>query len=75
MPAIDHRPPSRRAIVVAAELARNGRGEAAAVIRDLIELTQAYQALCNAYRTGGRRVPEKALDAIRNLKWRIEEGK
>ena len=67
----DQRPPPRPASEIAAELAFDGHCEAAAVIRDLVKLCRAHQSLTTAYRLGTR-TPDKALETIRTLKWRLD---
>lgn len=66
----DQRPPSRKAIEVAADCALRGEAEAAAVIRDLLELARAQEKLLCAYRVG-KRPADKTLDTIGRLIWRI----
>ena len=64
----------KMAITVAAELARQGHAEAAAKMRDLIELAKAYQQINMAYRAGGRVTPYKAIDVANRLGWIIGDN-
>ena len=66
---IDHKPEHRRPIVIAAELARAGNGEAATTIRDLVELAKA---LNRSSLNWTEPASESDRDTIGRLEWMIE---
>lgn len=72
MPPIDSKPPQRRPIEIAGDLARRGEAAGASVIRDLLLLAKSQEKLLASFRTGG--LPsDLTLDIIRRHKHLIQE--